>query len=118
MGFKNVIVHNLENGIPFDMYFNLITCFGVLEHVKNLNAALRALLSANFKVLVITVPNLYTEFLRLTYLTIKRKVTSSLTRSKGFILRDPDRVNMFGPKAWLNLIINTLHKLGYKEEHF
>ena len=83
MGFRNVTVHNLEDGIPFDMDFDLITCFDVLEHVRDFNAALRALLSANFKVLVITVPNLYTEFVHLAYLTIKRKVIPSLTRGKG-----------------------------------
>jgi len=115
LGFKNVIVHDLEKGIPFSIHFNLVTCFDVLEHVRNLDAALKALLTANYDVLVITVPNIYTEFLRLTYLATTRKASPSLTRGKGFLLKDPDHINMFYPKKWLTIIQSTLHKAGRKD---
>jgi len=115
LGFKNIELHNLEKGIPFNIRFDLITCFDVLEHVRELDAALKALLTADFDVLVITVPNIYTEFLRLSYLAVTRKASPSLTKGKGFLLKDPDHVNMFNPKKWFTLIHNTLHKTGRRD---
>lgn len=72
------------------------------------------MLSIDFKVLVITVPNVHTEFVRLAYLTVKREIRLSITRGKGFILKDPDHVNMYGSKVWHNIINNTIHKLSRK----
>lgn len=104
MGFKNVTVANLEEGIPWQQHFHLITCFDVLEHVKELDKALKTLLSANFNTLVITVPNINTEFLRLIYLALRRKARISLTRGKGFLIKDPDHINMMSYKQWLRIL--------------
>lgn len=104
MGFTNVTIANLEEGIPYSQHFHLITCFDVLEHVRKLDKALRTLLSASFNILVVTVPNVNTEFLRLMYLALRRKGKISLTRGKGFLVKDPDHVNMMNYKQWLRTL--------------
>jgi len=114
LGFKNVCTFNLENGIPFKEDFHLITCFDVLEHVKSLEKALKNLLLANYKYLIITVPNLHTEFIRLMYLTIQKKTLPSFIKGRGFLLRDPDHVNMYGPYMWYCKVGRTLTYLNVK----
>jgi 2-polyprenyl-3-methyl-5-hydroxy-6-metoxy-1,4-benzoquinol methylase len=117
LGFKEVLVYNLEDGIPFHENFDLITCFGVLEHVRVLDKALEVLLKAPYHYLIITVPNLHTEFLRLFYLILRgERIPASLTRGKGFLMKDEDHVNMFPPVAWRNRIIRTLRKLNVQAE--
>lgn len=114
LGFKNVVVHNLEKGIPFNTYFDLVTCFGVLEHVRDLKKALKRLLKVNWRVMVITVPNLYTEFLRLAYLMLRHRIRPSITTGAGFLLKDPDHINMYGPTLWLQLLDHYLKAMNIK----
>ena len=117
LGFKDVLVYNLEDGIPFHEEFDLITCFGVLEHVRVLDRALEVLLKAPYHYLIITVPNLHTEFLRLFYLISRgERIPASLTRGKGFLMKDEDHVNMFPPVARRHRIIRTLRKLNVEAE--
>ncbi len=113
LGF-NVILHNLEQGIPFNMSFDLITCFDTLEHVRDLRRALKSLLSARWRTLVITVPNLYTEFLRLAYLTLKRRARPSITMGSGLILKDPDHINMYSPPTWLRVFVQYLKEMNVR----
>lgn len=114
LSFKNVCTFNLEDGIPFKENFYLITCFDVLEHVRNLRKALENLLLAKYKYLVITVPSIHTEFIRLAYLTLWRKASPSFIRGKGFLLRDPDHVNMYGSATWRHMISTSLARLKVK----
>ena len=84
LGFEDVLVYNLEDGIPFHGNFDLITCFDVLEHVRVLDKALEVLLKAPFHYLIITVLNMHTEFLRLFYLISQgERISVSLTRGEG-----------------------------------
>jgi 2-polyprenyl-3-methyl-5-hydroxy-6-metoxy-1,4-benzoquinol methylase len=117
LGFKDVLVYNLENGIPFHKKFDLITCFEVLEHVRVPDKALEVLLKASYHYLIITIPNQHTEFLRLFYLISRgERITASLTRGKGFLIKDTDHVNMFPPVAWSHKVIRTLRKLNVQAE--
>jgi hypothetical protein len=44
------------------------------------------------------------------------RIPASLTRGKGFLIKDEDHVNMFPPVAWRHRIIRALRKLNVQAE--
>jgi SAM-dependent methyltransferase len=108
---SKVIQYDVESGIPFDESFDLITCFSVLEHLRNPEKALANVLANKPNVLVIDVPNRHTEFLRLVYLLLKReRIPINIFSGNGFLLKDKDHVNVKKPVEWYHMIYNLLNK--------
>lgn len=109
--FKKVVQYDVELGIPFNESFDLITCFDVLEHLRNPEKALANILAKKPNVIVINVPNKHTEFLRLTYLLLKReKISISIFSEDGFLLKDKDHINVKKSVEWHHMICNLLNK--------
>jgi SAM-dependent methyltransferase len=108
---SKVVQYDVELGIPFNESFDLITCFGVLEHLHRPEQALTNILAKKTDVLVIDVPNRHTEFLRLAYLLLKReKIPVSVLSGDGFLLKDKDHVNVKKSVEWHYMICNLLDK--------
>jgi len=112
LGFqRKVLQWDVEESIPFNEEFDLVTCFSVLEHLYHPQRALTNILAIKPKILLIDVPNRHTEFLRLIYLILKgEKITITLSRGDGFLLKDADHVNVKTTSQWLRLIHTTLYK--------
>lgn len=114
LGFENVLQYDAQVGIPFNEDFDLITCFGVLEHLYEPEKALKNILSKSPEALIIDVPNKHTEFLRLAYLiTFKReRIPASFSIGDGFLLRDKDHVNVKKPVEWHRTILLLLKEFS------
>jgi ubiquinone/menaquinone biosynthesis C-methylase UbiE len=101
----------MKLGIPFNESFDLITCFGALEHFCSPEKALANILAKKPNVLVVDVPNRHTEFLRLTYLLLKQeRIPISVLSGDGFLLKDKDHVNVKKLVEWYHMICNLFNK--------
>ena len=96
----NVLIGDVEREIPFNESFDLITCFEVLEHLKNpikaLENMIESLNPSGF--LVVTTPNRLTEFFRCIYLFLKRQ-----KRTKG-IFYDETHISVKSPIEWRKIV--------------
>jgi len=87
------VVCDVQEGLPFSEKFDLVTCFEVLEHLKNPLSALQNMYESCNDVLLFTTPNKTTE-------RIFKKM------SRGF---DKTHINVKTPSEWSEQIRNRLN---------
>lgn len=86
------VVCDAQENLPFRKNFNLITCFEVLEHLKNPSRALQNMYDSSDGIVLCTTPNK----------TVEKIVKRIL---KGF---DKTHINVKTPSEWEELIRGTL----------
>jgi len=86
------VVCDSQEHLPFKKKFDLITCFEVLEHLKNPSRALQNMYDSSDAIILCTTPNK-------TFEKIIKKVL------KGF---DKTHINVKTPSEWKELIHRTL----------
>lgn len=96
------VICDSQKSLPFNNKFNLITCFEVLEHLKNPVDALQNMYNASDSIVLCTTPNKTVE-----------KIMKNILR--GY---DKTHINVKTPAEWEELIRKTLRCRLIKIECF
>ncbi len=85
------VVCDAQYNLPFARQFDLVTCFEVLEHLKNPESALRNLVGASLGIVLCTTPNKTVE-------SVFKKIARNF---------DKTHINVKTPSEWNALIRKT-----------